>query len=251
MSCPPIAALVDDAAMFPPARRPKEEAVAGHRAARAGSWGWLVGRFLCPASALPVDVVRLGVVSDGDWRADLAAAVAAGAEAFELRDPGPEAYAELAAAPLAVFVEGADVAALAAAGGLGAKLRCGGVTADAFPDDHAVAGFVAACRAHGVRFKATAGLHHPFRTADDELGVLQHGFVNLLAAAVVEVDDLEPVIAERDPEAFSVSPERVTWRGRGGASGRGLFDAFGSCSLSEPADGLAAAGVGAEAPARA
>lgn len=244
-----LARLVDDAGQFPPARKPLEEAVRDHRAAREGEHGWMLGRFLCPASRLREGLPRpLGVVGDGDWREDLGAAVRHEAEALELRDPGPDAYPALAAAPLAVFVEGAaDLGALREAG-LGAKLRCGGLEADAFPDDTAVAAFIGECRRLELPFKATAGLHHPHRTRDEAIGVLQHGFLNLLAAAALDVDDLEAVIAERDRDALTIGPEGLRWRDalagpEDVARGRGLFTAYGSCSFAEPVEDLEALGV--------
>ncbi len=234
-----LARLIDDAGQFPPARKPLDRAVADHAAARSGPYAWMLGRFLCPASKLGQDLPQpLGVVSDGDWREDLAAAVAAGADAFEVRG-------EVVSAPLHVFVEGVgDFDALAQAGA-GAKLRCGGLTSDAFPSDAAVAEFISGCRRLDLPFKATAGLHHPFRTRDDEIGVLQHGFVNLLAATALEVDDLESVIAEDDPEAFLITADACSWRGIGWdpVKARRLLTAYGSCSFTEPVEDLVAAGV--------
>ena len=239
-----LARLIDDAGQFPPARKPLEQAVRDHEAARASEHGWMLGRFLCPASRLDAGTLPrpLGVVADGeDWEADLEAAVTAGADAFELRDPGPEAYPALAAAPVDVFVEGAGDFAALRAHQLGAKLRCGGVSADTFPSDDAVARFIRGCRDHGVAFKATAGLHHPFRTRDEEIGVLQHGFVNLLAATAT--DDVEAVIAETDPDAFSIGADELRWRDVRVSREqieevRGMFTAFGSCSFSEPVEDL-------------
>lgn len=243
--------LIDDAGQFPPARKPLVRAADDFRAAKDGPHGWMVGRFLCPASRLAeADLPRpLGVVADGDsWERDLEAAVAAGADAFELRDPGAEAYAALEAAPLDVFVEDAGDLAALATHRLGAKIRCGGLEAAAFPSDAKVAGFIAGCRREGIPFKATAGLHHPFRTRDESIGVLQHGFVNLLAASVLDGVDLEAVIAETDPAAFTIGAGELAWRDARAdrealEEARGRFTAFGSCSVAEPVEDLLAHGV--------
>ena len=244
-----LARLIDDAGQFPPARKPIEKALADHFAAKESPHGWIVGRFLCPSSKVEEVTLprRLGVVADGDdWESDLAAAVAAEANAFELRDPGPGAYAALSAAPLDVFVEGpSDLDALHEHR-LGAKIRCGGLTADAFPSDAAVAEFVRGCVERGVAFKATAGLHHPFRTRDEDIGVLQHGFVNLLAATVF--DETDAIVAETDPEAFTLTPDGLGWRDRFASreqveEARGVFTAFGSCSFTEPVEDLIACGL--------
>ncbi|MDP9386274.1 MAG: hypothetical protein M3P50_13810, partial [Actinomycetota bacterium] len=47
-----LGALIDDAGLFPPARKAMDRAIADHRAAQAGEHCWLLGRFLCPASRL-------------------------------------------------------------------------------------------------------------------------------------------------------------------------------------------------------
>jgi hypothetical protein len=244
-----LARLIDDAGQFPPARKPFEQAVADYRSARSGPRGWMMGRFLCPASktqdgGLPRQV---GVVSDGDdWEMDLDTAVSLGADAFELRDPGADSYLLLAAAPVDVFLEDASDFEALHAHQLGAKIRCGGLAAEAFPADDVVAAFIGECRHHGVAFKATAGLHHPFRTRDEAIGVLQHGFINLLAATMLS--DVEAIVAEEDPAAFVIAPDGLRWRGETASredveEARGLFTAFGSCSFSEPIVDLVAHGV--------
>lgn len=262
-----LGALIDDAGLFPPARKPMERAIADHRAARAGEHGWLLGRLLCPASRLeelaaagPADDWRLGAVLDGeDWRADLGRAAAYGGagriDAVEARLPAePEAFVAGAADGVAVFFEvacrDADEleAALERIGGLGragAKIRCGGLTADAFPAPALVARFVATCGRLELPFKATAGLHHPFRAPDDALGVLQHGFVNLLAAAAAGDDDARAIVEERDPSAFGLDAAGLSWRGRDldVTAARRRFTAFGSCSFDEPVADLLPAGA--------
>ena len=109
-----LGALIDHAALFPPASMTMEEAVAEDRAARGGAYGWMVARFVCPASRLeeardgfggwpatpPLSVVLDGVgqTDEASWsealEADahgIEAALAAGApiEAVELRLPSP------------------------------------------------------------------------------------------------------------------------------------------------------------------
>ena len=67
------------------------------------------------------------------------------------------------------------------------KLRCGGARV---PSVDEVAQFVRRCREQGLRFKATAGLHHAFPTGGE------HGFLNLLAACVF--GDEEEMLTTRD-----------------------------------------------------
>jgi len=124
--------------------------------------------------------------------------------------------------------------------GAGAKIRCGGTT---LPSVAEVAEFIAACRDAGVAFKATAGLHHPIRSGD------RHGFLNLLAAAVFADGDLEAIVGEEDPAAFTLDAEGFGVHGRRAdaetiaAARRELFVAYGSCSFDEPVEDLTALGL--------
>jgi hypothetical protein len=248
--------LIDDAGLFPPARKPMERAIADHRAARAGPFEWMLGRFLCPVARLgelgAVDPGwRIGAIGDGgSWPGALGLV-----DAVELPWGG-----DLDAAPRGVdlFVEApaGELEAIAADGRAGAKIRCGGVTADALPPDEAVALFISECVRLGLRFKATAGLHHPFRTRDESLGVLQHGFVNLLAATALPEADTEAIVAESDPGAFVVGADGLRWRDRFAGPeelmrARELFTAYGSCSFDEPVADLVAHAILEAAPARA
>jgi hypothetical protein len=227
--------LIDHAPLFPPARLPLAEALAEHRRAKAGADGWIVRRFVCPATTLPSldgEALALSVVLDGDVELDDPRV-----ESVEVPPNGrlaatlvDETYVE--AAPLAL----ARIAAGMAADGARAKLRCG-------PDVPALdelAAAIRACREHSLPFKATAGLHHA--VAQDG----QHGFLNLLAAAIFGEE--ERALGEDDAGAFRLDEEAFRWRDRAAATadveqGRGLFVAFGTCSFSEPVDDLRALGL--------
>jgi hypothetical protein len=235
-----LAGLIDHAPTFPPAQLPLDEGLAEHRSVRDSEAGWIVNRFVCPASKLPElsdEPLRLSVVIDegrlpqADGRIE--AVEAAGLDPEVMIDAAPEVYCEL---PLSYDVS-FRILQLAELG-IRAKVRCGGATAPRIPD---LAAFVAACRRLSVPFKATAGLHHPLRSGDE------HGFLNLLAAAVF--GDEEDALAEEDPAAFEVSPEAFSWRDRETGVNeiarvrRELFVAFGSCSAQEPIDGLRSLGM--------
>ena len=137
---------------------------------------------------------------------------------------------------------------------LGAKLRTGGTTPDAFPSSADVARFIVACHTTGLPYKATAGLHHPVRHHDAELDVMRHGFLNMLGAAGIArsggtVDEVASVLDETDPEAFvigasglSVAGTRIPIPGVR-AMRTSLFPAYGSCSFDEPVADLTAMGV--------
>jgi hypothetical protein len=206
---------------------------------RASEAGWIVNRFVCPASKLGQlgdEPLRLSVVLDtgelppADPRIE--AVEASGLDPEVLFDAATEIYCEL---PLRndVSFRILQLGEL----GLRAKVRCGGSVVPSVP---ALAEFVQSCRRLEVPFKATAGLHHPLRHGHD------HGFLNLLAAAVF--GDEEEALADEDPGSFALSAESFRWRERtaGGselARARELFVSFGTCSAQEPIDGLQALGM--------
>jgi hypothetical protein len=232
--------LIDHAALFPPASMPMDEALAEDRAARASDYAWMIDRFVCPASKLGElddEPLRLSVVLDtgelppADERIE--AVEASGVDPEVLFDAAPEIYFEL---PLRddVSFRILQLGEL----GLRAKVRCGGSVVPTIP---ALAGLIQACRRLEVPFKASAGLHQPLRH-DHE-----HGFLNLLAAAVF--GDEEDALEEEDPAAFAVSGDAFRWRDREASADetavvrRELFVSFGSCSAQEPIDGLVALGL--------
>jgi hypothetical protein len=104
-----------------------------------------------------------------------------------------------------------------------AKIRMGGVTADAFPTSVQVVRFFTVCIERGVGFKATAGLHHPWRAeyrltyAPDAPTGEMFGFLNvLLAIAVLRAGRGEELavaaLEERRPDAARFVGDGVTWR---------------------------------------
>lgn len=131
----------------------------------------------------------------------------------------------------------------------GAKLRCGGETADLFPTSAEAAEFIMAATDQGLPFKATAGLHQPIRHFDEDLGIERHGFVNILMAAALAVTGsdimtIEAIITDTDPKAFSLAAAFATWRGHEvpGSALRRMrqtgFIAYGSCDFDEPTEAL-------------
>ena len=64
-----FARLIDHAPLFPPAELPLPEALEDHRRAREGSHGWIVRRFVVPASVLgrlDGEALALSVVGDAE-----------------------------------------------------------------------------------------------------------------------------------------------------------------------------------------
>lgn len=190
--------IVDYAGLFPPASLDIPKAVRNFAHYRAGGSGWMLGRFICPASRLdafsasadpllPRDAGaipwRLSVTGTSDVAADLVAIAAfnerhrvcfeecgAKVDAYEVKVTSVQeivALHEQLPASLAVYFEvpldaTVDVLVQAIAStGRRAKMRTGGTVADAFPPAAAIVRFLRALVTHDVVAKATAGLHHP------------------------------------------------------------------------------------------
>jgi hypothetical protein len=274
--------VVDYAGLFPPAALSMPAAAAEYARAMAGPDAWMLGRFVLPAGRLSeFSAVRRETDAPPGWRlsALVAADSAADRETVARFNAQPGAAAQVDAVEskpadlgevdaladrwreLDVYVElGAGTApapwlARIAAHGLCAKIRTGGVTADAFPSPHAVAAFLAAAVSAGVRFKATAGLHHALRGryrltyAPDAASAPMYGYLNVLVATAALRAGLDLAMAEAllvcdDPTTLTFTDAGLGWRGH--AFPTALLRAtraehlvgFGSCSFREPADEL-------------
>ncbi|MFD7410791.1 hypothetical protein [Kitasatospora purpeofusca] len=123
-----------------------------------------------------------------------------------------------------------------------AKFRTGGVVAGAFPDEAELAGFLTGCAQRGLPYKCTAGLHHAVRHTDPVTGFEHHGFLNvLLAAAETDPKAAAEILAERSGPALAEAVRALT--DRQVTVIRNSFTAFGTCSIAEPLDDLAALGL--------
>jgi hypothetical protein len=149
----------------------------------------------------------------------------------------------------------AECVAVVAGCGRRAKIRTGGETADKFPAPESVIEFIRLCTAANVPFKATAGLHHPLRSAhrftyqpESPSGIM-HGFLNVFLAAAFLRAGMEPTLAvqlleEQSAPAFHFDLEGVVWRRHRlsrreiVAARQGFAVSFGSCSFTEPIDDL-------------
>lgn len=285
--------IVDYAGLFPPSGLTMREAVQNFAAYSAGEDAWALGRFILPAARLsefdkdaapllprsPAAAPwRLSALVSDALESDLAAIaafndrhsdIAAGSaivDAIEAKASSVEqVHRVLSGTPrgLETFVEvplPGDVRQLVAAIGRGggrAKVRTGGVTADAFPSAELLARFVHACVAEGVPFKATAGLHHPLRAGyrlTYEPGAAHapmYGFLNVfLAAALLGAgmpsSEVPALLEEGSAEALRITDNAIEWRGyrvtteQAGAARKGIALSFGSCSFTEPLDDLKA-----------
>jgi hypothetical protein len=192
--------LVDYAGLYPPAALTMPAAVRNYAHYRASGSGWVLGRFVCPATALetfseladpllPRDAGaipwRLSVTGSGDVAADMVAIAAfnerhrvcfdecgAIADCYELKAETHDDIARIHASvprELLTYIEVPlddrvhDLIGAIALTGRRAKMRTGGTTSSAFPTAARVVAFLRACLEHHVTAKATAGLHHPLR----------------------------------------------------------------------------------------
>jgi nitrite reductase/ring-hydroxylating ferredoxin subunit len=260
--------LIDYAGIFPPAERTLADAVGEYRKLVAGPHTAIVGPFLVRSGLLdeldPLGAPAewpIGVVVDGPLEAAVTRLIASERRIvqIELRladDDEPAAIADqIARIPTeaAAFVEAAGTAPIAeqveriarlararTGGEVHAKLRTGGVAPGSTVPDDVLAGFMAACREHGLSWKATAGLHQPLRHLAASIGQPQHGFLNVLAAAWLVEQRAAP-----EAVAAAIAAERLDGLTIPPALVRRRMLSFGSCSIDEPVAALAALGLSA------
>lgn len=257
-----FAALVDDAAVFPPGNADLTDALTAY-ADRAGEW-WsdLVGSFVITDTALgsvPAGVPVSVVLTSGAGAVEGVAALAArkglrlaGLEVAvrDADDPAGnvrriDAAARAAEVDVPVFVEvpgPATASWLSAADEVAAcghrlKLRLGNVDHALVPDSATVAAWIDAALDRETPFKATAGLHRAVR--HDPEGGGAHGFLNVMAATVALWDggsaaDAADALEQRDGATLAATDL---------SSARRWFTSFGSCSVTEPLDDLISLGL--------
>jgi hypothetical protein len=263
-----FASLVDDAAVFPPGNAPLPEAVRRHRVHRASGYAACVGPLLVPASAagdlgplLDGEPLRVGVIGRPGTAGEVVAAAVellrstagvevAGAELGWTPDWRATDFGGL---PLSLEVpRGSDqVAAIADIASdsmdgvaLQAKFRTGATETWAWPHEAELATFIRAAIDHDLGFKLTGGLHHAVRGTHD--GEEQHGLLNVLAAVRwalngEEVDELVPLLAERDPAVLV--PQITRMSAADAAIVRAFFTAYGCCEVTDPIGELTTLGL--------
>jgi len=292
--------LIDYAGLFPPAALDMPTAAREYFEYRESEYRWALGRFVIPVARLDEfekaaeDVLpdggregdefwRLSALGGGDLSADLnriaefngkygtldSSAGAAIIDTIEIKAERPdeiENAMRLMPAKLTPYFEipitndPTELIKGIAETEARAKVRTGGVTADAFPSSFNLARFIKICAEEDAPFKATAGLHHPLRSvnkltyAPESASAMMHGFLNVFLAAAfaqngMDVDRLVELLEEKSPEAFQFDSGGVTWRDEMVVRGqlrntRSLLAiAFGSCSFEEPIEDLKKIGL--------
>ena len=286
---------IDYAGLFPPAGLDMSTAIRNYAGYRKGPDAWALGRFVLPvaridqfesasAGVVPLhptaEAWRIAATAGGsleelqslgefNCRHAADAATAVMADVVELKADSVEAVGRMMKAMpsyLQAYIEipiDRDPSELIQAigrTGARAKVRTGGVTADAFPPAHDIVRFLVACTRAGVRFKATAGLHHPLRAeyrltyASDSPSGMMYGFLNLFLAAAFLRAGLDPadaarLLEERSPDAFRFEGRELSWNGHRldretlHRARRDAIISFGSCSFTEPLEDLRSLGL--------
>ena len=201
-----------------------------------------------PNELLDADIPRLARFFQAAERRLIAQGTAKLDLFFEV--PLDERTAAITPPILAAMADQNDRQSLPARSTLGLKMRTGGAYPEDVPDANHVAFAIAQCRDAGVRFKATAGLHHPVRHYDDSIETMMHGFLNVFGAAVLaDEHDLNPdaiasILREDEPKRFQFTKEAFAWGGLTADPDaihhvrQHLATSFGSCSFEEPRDDL-------------
>jgi hypothetical protein len=277
--------LVDYAGLFPPAALSMQDAVARYASHLESRDGWMLGRFVVPVERLDelAEEARsfFGEASE-PWRisaligADSATAgpmirgfnaAHRGRFVVDVVECRPMPSGSIAKAvgelpgELRSFVElpllddPRSMLEEINAAGAWAKVRTGGVTADAFPTARQLARAIIRAVEVRVPFKATAGLHHPIAgdypltyEADSPRAPM-FGFINLFAAAAfaqrrAHEPTLTALLEERDADAITFDDDELRWQGLSASSKQiasartSLGISFGSCSFAEPVEGL-------------
>ncbi len=265
---------IDYAGMFPPAKLEIEAAVEHFVRYQAGRERWIVSRFVVNAARLEElsrlvssEPYRFAVVCESGRLDEALAQIRSfggRADTIEIKFSGGGVREFLAAnaaglSGLDVYIEvpisqlNSLILAIRETGYGKVKVRTGGLQSDAFPSADELSKLVCECARAGVPFKATAGLHHPLRHFDAALGVWMHGFLNLFAAACIAhahnpaEDAVNKIVAEQEFEHFAFADDGMRYKEYwvdidAIAAARKFVISFGSCSVDEPLEGLAALG---------
>lgn len=278
-----LSGIVDYAGLFPPSALSMAEAVSNYATYTNSNYNWMLGRFVVPLRRLPEflesgreyfpreknDVWRLSVLASDnisetirqieEFNDENAPNVVC--DSIEIKADTSwliEDIAEFIPPQFAAYFEIplnedlADMVATLAINGQRAKIRTGGVTADAFPKAEQIIRFMRTCLAANVPIKATAGLHHPLRCfqpltyeTDAPEGTM-NGFLNVFLATGFLRQGYKPqtiakILNDEAAESFTFNNNGVWWQKECFISSSQLrhlreknIISFGSCSFEEP-----------------
>jgi len=226
--------LVDYAGLYPPAALPLPQVVTNYEQYLVSPEAWMLNRLVLP-------IEKLGEVALGaKWRVTLLVDGEPGplppqVETLETKGGRRLSLPTYCEAPLDRVENGY------------AKVRTGGLTAEATPAPEVLADFLCGAARRRLPFKATAGLHHPIRST-------MHGFLNVFVGATfawlgMDRATVTRLLNETDPQAFGFRHDGLRWRQWRASTAqveevrRDFAHSFGSCSFTEPVTGLRGLGL--------
>lgn len=283
-----LSEIVDYAGLFPPSAVSMSEAVINYASYRNSNYNWMLGRFVVPEARLDefMESANDFISRDGGgnaWRLSVLAGEDIYHSLRQIEDfnaknssrvvgdvlevratteskientvkalpPDLTAYFEI---PIDERLP--DLVSALAIRGQRAKIRTGGVTADAFPSSKEIIRFIRTCLLANVPFKATAGLHHPVRCfkpltyeSNAPTGTM-NGFLNMFLTAAFARYGIKPLVLQEileDDSAkdFVFDDDGVWWNNEHFLSNSQLESvrrsdiiSFGSCSFTEPIEDL-------------
>lgn len=287
-----LSEIIDYAGLFPPSQLSMAEAVINYATYKNSNYNWMLGRFVVPASRLEEFIENAQDFISHDTKSGWRLCVLAGEDIYETMRQIENFNARNASRVLCDVLEVkanttskientakvlpdyvtayfelplnenlGDLVSALAINGQNAKIRTGGITSDAFPPTAEIIRFIRTCLAANVKFKATAGLHHPIRCfkpltydSDAPEGTM-HGFLNLFLAvgfarAGFKATLIEELMEDEFPENLSFSEGGVTWHRDYILTVSQLrhlreesIGSFGSCSFDEPISDLREIGL--------
>lgn len=280
-----LSSVVDYAGLFPPAKLDMGEAITNYARYRMTPHSWMLGHFVLPAfrmnefenllATLPLADGKarpwsLSLILSKNWESEMERVRSHNNSKLSIAaleiPPLPPSEIEKLLPHLPTGVDSffeipltGDLEAhltLLRGTGASAKIRTGGITAEAFPNSTQISQFVGACAAAKIAFKATAGLHHPLpgnyplTYEPDSHYAPMHGFLNVtLLAVLLSWQKITPeqaldVLQESSIDSFQFKEDGIGWS----ACDLNLseieqvrlrfFRSFGSCSFEEPIDDL-------------
>jgi hypothetical protein len=276
-----LSSIVDYAGLFPPAKLDMGEAMANYASNQITPYNWMLGRFVLPASrsqefeellpAFSLEQWSLSVTLSGNFESELETIQSisrvgkiaiASLEFPPLPATDMESIFPYLSAGVETFFEipfNADIesylSALQYTGAL-AKIRTGGMTADAFPSASQLGHYIVSFAEAQVPFKATAGLHHPLpgqhhlTYEPNSPYTAMHGFLNVVILAAlaywqkVTREEAIAILNEYSLDNFKITENSIEWRDRVLSlseielARQRFFRSFGSCSFQEPIDDL-------------
>ena len=284
-----LSSVVDYAGLFPPAKLNMGEAMANYAQDQKAPDSWMLGRFVVPASRLNELEKLVPTLGLNQWSLSVILSRDVELEIDWLRSfhntnqiaiasleipplPPPEIERVFPRLPAGIdsFFEiplNKDLDAYLAVLqqiGASAKVRTGGIAADAFPSVTQLSQCICAFAEARVPFKATAGLHHPLPAnhrvtyEPNSPSTVMHGFLNVaIAAALVYWQKITPeevpeVLQTSSSDRFQFQDDGIGWSVKRSyplgnrqlsiaqieEARQQFFRSFGSCSFQEPIDDL-------------